>query len=777
MSLRTSQPNKTTWPDAAPLEGEGLIITISCGNSHLNWATHLGDEDDFNPHIFWRTPHLKEEDLQYEDMITILSKNLPDEPHDYVFGKATDATAANAASQSITRSVPLISVYVVSTNQGQEALLAKIWETVPSRFFVMKGDDFFNKEEGRYDSMGTDRLATLFGAVYLHGHPSLVFDGGTATTYSATDGFGNILGGGIGPGIQCKFRSLRTDTAALPEISSEEVMSRVKEAQELGMPLPTFARNTKEAMMVDAFQEFALKGRNVIDHWLEKTFQKSMPTAIASGGSEGAKINTGRRVLCTGGDGDILMQLLQPHHGGLIEHIASDDGAQPLTGYKVESSKHLIHYGIACVLSKQSTLSKQRIELTKSKTLQNNMEQLIGGPKEYVGKRVAKQFKVETDDGDNIFRGKVAKIFEVDGKDPDFHIQYDDGDSEDVAMDELLGMFKMYAEHGEKKLVKAAMGKRVRVKKVKAAQNEDNVKDGEKKQRGRAKKMDAAQIQKKEDEVANGAKESVKSAPAGNHLGADIANDQVRRKRKSAADIENVTIKTVKGITAAGKGLDEKIVDSPVQKEENPVATDEKVTTTTTNLRDEKAMDIPSFPIVSQSLDEGTAGDGERKSRSGRKKIDAAQAQKEVESAATEDKPVFRTANFDIPSFPIKRAMHMTNSASKGTKSRRSRMDGIVAGGKPPTAKKAKIEDKFSALVNSSDPRSFVVKRISKVFDGKTFFGTISDYDNSENSSLWHVKYDDGDEEDYNKKDLMEALRHYSIHGKDDPNKLTEAWA
>ena len=114
----------------------------------------------------------------------------------------------------------------------------------------MKGDDFFNKEEGRYDSMGTDRLATLTGAVYLHGHPSLVFDGGTATTYSATDGSGIIMGEGIGPGIQCKFQSLcTTDTAALPKISSEDVISRVKEAQELGIPLPIFITNIKEAKM------------------------------------------------------------------------------------------------------------------------------------------------------------------------------------------------------------------------------------------------------------------------------------------------------------------------------------------------------------------------------------------------------------------------------------------------------------------------------------------------------------------------------------------------
>jgi pantothenate kinase type III len=364
---------------------------------------------------------LKEEELEQEDPIAILSKNLPDEPHDYIFGKSRDASSENAEEQSKTRIAPKISVHVVSTNRAQEVLLARIWDAVPSRFFVMAGDDFFKKEEGRYDNMGTDRLATLTGAVHLHGHPALVFDGGTATTYSATDSDGKIMGGGIGPGIQSKLRSLRNDTDALPEISSEEVIAKVKEAQRNGKPLPTFARDTQEAMIVDNFQEFALKGRNVIEHWLEKAYKKSTPAV-------GANFNLNRRVLCTGGDGDILMQLLQPHHGGLIEHIQCDGGKSNKSSnprYEVESSKHLIHYGVASVLSTQ-------YRLRKSKRLPYM---------EYIGKRVAKHFEVEADDGDNIFRGKVAAVIEVEGEDPDFRINYDDGDSEDVAIDELLGKY------------------------------------------------------------------------------------------------------------------------------------------------------------------------------------------------------------------------------------------------------------------------------------------------------------------------------------------------
>lgn len=373
-----------------------------------------------------RTPHIKEEDLLDEDVAAILSRNLPDDPHDYIFGKSDDATTAAAETQSTKRAAPLISVYVVSTNQVQEALLARIWKAVPCRFFVIGGDAFFSKEEGRYDTMGTDRLATLTGAVHLHGHPALVFDGGTAMTYSATDSDGKIMGGGIGLGIKSKFSSLARDTDALPRISSEQIIARVKEAQEKGEPIPTFAKSTQEAMMVDALQEIALKSRNIIHYWVENAFKQSPST--------GTKFNGDRRVLCTGGDGDILMQLLQPHFGGVIEHVKtpktkSNDAS---LRYSVESSKHLIHYGIACVLFSQVSLRKRGDAISRSSSTQPRNE--------HVGKRVAKQFDVEADDGDNIFRGTVINAIIVEGSnEPDYRIQYDDGDIEDVAADELLG--------------------------------------------------------------------------------------------------------------------------------------------------------------------------------------------------------------------------------------------------------------------------------------------------------------------------------------------------
>ncbi|KAL7554737.1 hypothetical protein ACHAWF_018267 [Thalassiosira exigua] len=505
------------------------------------------------------------------DLLQVLSRNLPDDPHDHVFGKAADATAADAVNQSKRRAVPNVSVYVVSTNTGQESFLKRVWDTVPSRFFVMQGDDFFTKANGRYDTMGTDRLATLTGAVHLHGHPALVFDGGTATTYSATNEKGAIMGGGIGPGIQSKFRSLAKDTDALPVITAKEVLARVEEAQKHGKPLPTFARNTTEAIMVDAFQEFALKGRN--------------------------------------------------------------------PRYKAESSKHLIHYGIACVLSSQV---KQR-----RKAKNRN---------EHVGKRVAKKFPVEADDGDNVFRGHVSMVVES-----GYRIIYDDGDKEDVAESELQELFEQYTVHGEKKSKKAAPARGKSPAQKKSAPKEKQAKK---------KPQAAKEIEKSTKEKA------AKEMPANENAAKEKVADQ-RAKRLAAAENES------------------------------------------------------------------------------KKKVEPSDGRSASKAVPQKERPSKKIA--DVPSFPVR--------SGKG-KSTRASLDL-----KKPAAKRAKTANDITAQVNASNPHSFVRRRVAKDFDGETYYGTIMAYDDSESPAFWHVEYEDGDEEDYSKKDLIRALKHYEKTGKKDANK------
>ena len=79
----------------------------------------------------------------------------------------------------------------------------------------------------------------------------------------------------------------------------------------------------------------------------------------------------------------------------------------------------------------------------------------------------------------------------------------------------------------------------------------------------------------------------------------------------------------------------------------------------------------------------------------------------------------------------------------------------------------------------SYDPKKYVGQRIAKYFDAPTdenednqdiFFGTVASY--SEEDKLWHILYDDFDEEDFDATELKEGVQEYAEH-KDEDDKAT----
>ena len=52
-------------------------------------------------------------------------------------------------------------------------------------------------------------------------------------------------------------------------------------------------------------------------------------------------------------------------------------------------------------------------------------------------------------------------------------------------------------------------------------------------------------------------------------------------------------------------------------------------------------------------------------------------------------------------------------------------------------------------------------RRVAKDFDGTVHLGTVTDYNSNGFVQLWHVTYDDGDEEDFNRKELDDAIALY----------------
>ena len=352
----------------------------------------------------------------------LLSTYLSDGAREIIFGsKSADPTQQNAIRASAERRVSLLSVYVVSSNDDQLKTLYSVLSEIPCRIYVLKGDDFYTKEQGRYDGMGIDRLANLKAAGGYKGYPALVFDGGTASTYTAADENGNIMGGGIGPGVHVYLNSLSNYTYALPQLSLESVMNELasltdKDGNVL-KTLPVFARSTEENIVTRLCTDISRTGQFVIENFLHDVEGSKT-------NDSGIKCNTGRVILVTGGDAPLIARLLEPN-SPLVKSLPNATTSSP-PKYKVKAMKHMVHYGITSVLKENA----EEFEQSASAELDTIL----------IGQRIAKKFSTSDQDGDHIYRGCVACV-RGDGSKFPYGIRYDDGDAEDMNALQLYGTF------------------------------------------------------------------------------------------------------------------------------------------------------------------------------------------------------------------------------------------------------------------------------------------------------------------------------------------------
>lgn len=425
----------TVWPEAAPSTKEEMILTISCGNSHIHWAYHDGYHKKFVTQLFWRTPLLAEADFGLgKSPCEDLSCQIPEAVHEFIFGAVgADPTHDNALQASLKRDVPTLSVYIVSTNKEQNHFISYIFQDIPSRLYVMQPDDFFSKKQGRYEGMGIDRCVALRAAGARLGFPVLVIDGGTAATYTAADKDGNIIGGGIGPGLLAKFRSLAAYTSALPTIHYEDFLNEMNQMLSEGKKFPVFATNTKQAIIGDILLGTAQKTQCIINHFSHKVMSVKNTDDNAE-----RDIN----VVVTGGDAELINTLLKPNDSNTL--IERDPLAGDAPNVNVTVMKYAIHIGMATVLSAQ----------TEKRTQEMNDIDF-----ELIGQRVAKRFQMVDKTGTHIYRGNIASVSrDSDGNVNYYQIRYDDGDAEEMGVVACYEALVLYGEVGEKEtdLVRAA---------------------------------------------------------------------------------------------------------------------------------------------------------------------------------------------------------------------------------------------------------------------------------------------------------------------------------
>jgi type III pantothenate kinase len=70
-------------------------------------------------------------------------------------------------------------------------------------------------------TLGSDLVCAAVGALKKYAPPLIIFDLGTATTISAIDRNGVMLGGSIFPGVRISLDALSRSTAQLPHINTE----------------------------------------------------------------------------------------------------------------------------------------------------------------------------------------------------------------------------------------------------------------------------------------------------------------------------------------------------------------------------------------------------------------------------------------------------------------------------------------------------------------------------------------------------------------------------
>lgn len=437
----------TQWPDALPHPHEEKIFSVVCGNTNIKWAVHEGVGMSFSPSCCWRTELLSVDDVTTDPPTTALARLLPTAAMRIVFGHDDGNMTKQAALESSHRRLAtLLTVYIVSTNMDQAEKVAWCFSEIPSRVYCMQPDDFFTADQGRYESMGIDRLACMRAAGEIVGFPALVIDGGTCMTYTACDRKGHIVGGGITLGLQAKLGAIAECTRYAPGMVSvhekEEMLAYANELVEQNQPLDYFCRNTKEAVVSSALKEMALFCRQVIKNYLND-IQAHGETENRDGLGESGNLyqnnNMRRRpndavpkIVLAGGDSRILQNLLKMENNHLLAPFTA------IRPYAVAEYKHLIAFGVANAI-------KAKVEKYKT-TTGMKFEKLL------LGCRVAKEFSKADDDGDRVYRGTIAGAIRTKNNDLEqYLVVYDDADTEELNLIEIHSALTLYSLTGEKR--------------------------------------------------------------------------------------------------------------------------------------------------------------------------------------------------------------------------------------------------------------------------------------------------------------------------------------
>ena len=238
-----------------------MILAVDIGNTNIV----VGGLDESAVYFFWR---LETDRFKTSDEYAVILRNLM-EIHK-VDGEQIEGSILSSVVPSL---VPVLTE-AISRTTGKQSLVV--------------GPGLKNGLKIKIDDpaqLGSDRVADAVAAIAEYKRPVVIFDMGTATTFSVIDAEGCFLGGMIMPGALIGLDALAQKTAKLPQISINEP------------PRQVIGRNTVDCLHSGYVYGTAAMLDGIIDRVEEELGEA--PTVVATGGlSEGIAPYCRHEIIC-----------------------------------------------------------------------------------------------------------------------------------------------------------------------------------------------------------------------------------------------------------------------------------------------------------------------------------------------------------------------------------------------------------------------------------------------------------------------------------------------
>jgi len=799
---------ETVWPDSLPPSQQTYFFSvyISEDTDELAWGFHSTKNENQDASTWRNTLSEEERDKILHDPISDISDSVAafgdfmltdpldgsESPRDYIFGKNNPMTLETAAKAAVGRGN--ITVYILSTKQRDLDFISKLFSYIPCRLFLMKSHDFFTKYE-RADNLNIKikRLAALRGAANMKGFPSIVLDAGDDMTYTAADSKGCVIGGAISPGLPARLNSINQKS----KVTEDQLYQMLEGASSNKKPLPIFSNINDESVVATLLSEVSNSARYTIKIWEEHDVPEEMSDGLKRKASTYCKVNAEKEVMVTGKNRGLLHNLLLEKHGGLIQ---SPSSSEAIDAIKNTSKKTLITHGIHNAVLRQihspNVPQRKNSDDSQATPVKTNMKigshsiedsyddsndameidsndeanvklgSKIGDASIHIGKNVAKDF-----DGE-IFIGVIT-----DYKDGFWDISYEDGDNEDLDEEELKEVLEFFTEFSQKfigkKIAKELHGK-VCFGKIKSVQSCSKSVSGSwsiEYDDGFVENLDRKEIEKGL-EIVKKKKKSTKSPVPKKRTGTKKVSVQSCDNSVHGLSVKNEDEfvesldrkETKKRLDFAKKT--KKAAISPVpkivtEKEIQPGKVIAKGTRIAKYFGENVFLgEVTNYSEKGGGLyyvqyDDGDDEDfNEKELDEAMKLFDSLEAKESADSLKITD---------HVESKNNASKNEESNDASKHFESSKEvsvKSDSIDNNYINETKKKSTFE---KAIVKGT--------RIAKYFDGEIFLGEVIKLPRR-GGKLWHVQYEDGDDEDLDEEELDEVIK---IFASEESKKSTAA--